>query len=172
MLQINLRWNELYWSSPFFTAESCRFRFLSAPPPTSLSSSKAKGDSMTQPNTDAGRARMQRENMHQLGLPWWCQWYVFFLSHFLLSLSLYIFSSLFIGVFFVMIHHDPPINQPMLMQGPWPCVFCPDLFTTWRAERGEKDMHQPLHSSNERELEAITINQSLVVWSKWVFKHL
>lgn len=104
MLQINLRWNELYWSSPFFTAESCRFRFLSAPPPTSLSSSKAKGDSMTQPNTDAGRARMQRENMHQLGLPWWCQWYVFFLSHFLLSLSLYLLLTIYWCVFC----HDPP----------------------------------------------------------------
>ena len=131
MLQINLRWNELYWSSPFFTAESCRFRFLSAP--HLHRSRKPKETPWHSPTPTRGVPGCSGKMCTSWG--WWCQWYVFFLSHFLLSLSLYIFSSQNYWCVFI---HDPPINQPMMMQGPWPCVFCPDFFTTWRAERGEK----------------------------------
>ena len=57
---------------------------------------------MTQPNTDAGRARMQRENVHQLGL---VMSMVCFLPKPFSSLSLSISSPhKFIGVFLFMIH--------------------------------------------------------------------
>ena len=165
MLQINLRWNELYWSSPFFTAESCRFRFLSAP--HLHRSRKPKETPWHSPTPTRGVPGCSGKMCTSWG--WWCQWYVFFLSHFLLSLSLYLLLTKLLVCFYSWSTNKSAYVDARSMAL---CVL-PGFFhhlKSWaRGERTCSNLSIPPMSEN---LRPSSINQSLVVWSKWVFKHL